>query len=116
MAQKDKAARPALKGHITPLNRQYAPSEAPIRFACELLGIIRINGASSETVRQWRNGTRRAPRWFVTWLGEQCQAREIAFGEACKALAGYRGGPGQGESLRRWHRARGHNVSRKETD
>jgi len=82
------------------------PVISPIREACRVLGIVRVNGVSLVTVKQWRNGIRNAPRWFVRLLMDELEAREKRLRDLRETLAQYRGGPGIGHGLREYWRDR----------
>lgn len=102
MTANDKAAKSGLNTHIDRYKRNPAPDPAPIRAAMELLRIRSIDRASSETVRQWRNGTRAAPSWFISLLGDMAAELENRASEVRRGLAAYPGGPGLGGPLRRY--------------
>lgn len=83
-----------------------AESARQIREALALLAPWRPGKISPETMRQYRNGTRRAPPWLLALLGERLGELEQRARDARARLADYSRGRGRGAGLRDYWRDR----------
>jgi hypothetical protein len=113
-----------LTGHLTSPPKNIAPN--PIRVALNVLfpwsvaanlrgrnrypgiyagGVALLEGkAKAHTLKDWLNGRRKAPRWFVAVLDAELAEREKSIRKARSALAAYQFGRGHGAGLRGWWR------------
>ena len=60
--------------------------------------------AKPDTLKNWRSGRRKAPRWFIAILDAELAEQEKSIREARSALAAYQFGRGNGAALRDWWR------------
>ena len=112
--------------HFTPFRENIAPN--PIRVALDVLfpwssaanlrgrerypgvycGALALLGgkARPDTLKDWCNGRRKSPRWFVAVLRDQLLVRRAAVDAALQGLAAYEFGPGHGHGLREYWRKR----------
>jgi hypothetical protein len=110
--------------HPTPFKQNIAPN--PIRLALNILfpwsvagnlrgrkrypgicagGVALLVGkAKAHTLKDWCNGRRKAPRWFIAVLDADLAEQEKSIREARSALAAYQFGRGHGAGLRDWWR------------
>lgn len=83
-----------------------ALSASAIREALLLLAPWRPARIPVDTLRQWRNGTRRAPQWFLALLRDRLAELEARASAARNGLAEYQGGRGRGAGLRDYWKAK----------
>ena len=72
-------------------------------------GVALLGGkAKAHTLKDWTNGRRKAPRWFVAVLDAELAEQEKSIREARSDLAAYQFGRGHGAGLRDWWRDKRH--------